>query len=228
MAAELDKESHQLAYEVLKSTASWLEDPDNEILSLLEENDTSVELAADACVHAAHILKKVATDIQLVSGIDDQSEDVTVALDKLRAIANELDSSNDPNLVKKASMLDEILLTVAADVEAQNKFRARMSQKIEALKKNSQQRKIATESASKEEKKEDSKPAEDKSTGSASTRVCREHPGAQLYRMEDGSWKCTLGGETITDERSIENQTKLNTFLNNPMVIESTRENRNR
>jgi len=228
---KINNECHQLAYEVLKSTASWLEDPDNEIFTLLEEHDDSVNIAAMACVEAANILKKANLNIQLVSGIVEQKEDITVALDKLQMLANEFDNSNDPNLIKKASLLDEILLTVAADVEEKARFEERMKQKLAEIK----NRKTATDI---KDKKKDIKVFES-NEAALSTRYCPDHPGEPVLRKGDGIFQCSLDGKiynynegfvTLKGNKvpgsSVENQTKLDTFLQNPFTSSDTRENR--
>lgn len=231
--AKLNTECHELAYEVLKSTASWLEDPDNEIYSLLEEHDSSVEIAARACIEAAAILKKANLDIQIVSGIKEQKQDITVALDKLQSLANEFDDSDDPILMKKAGLLDEILLTVAADIEEKNRFQERINQKIAELK---GKNKIAAETNA--PTKSDKKVYEE-NEASLSTRYCPDHPGVQAMPIEDGVIRCSLDGKTynfkegFTTEKgnvvpgtSIENQTKLDTHFSNPLSTSDTRESR--
>ncbi len=241
---QLNTECHEVAYEVLKSTAGWLEDPDNEIYSLLEEHEPSVEIAAKACVACAAILKKATLDIQIVSGIEEQKEDMGTALEKLRALADEFDNSGDPTLIKKANLLDEILLTVAADIEEQARFQARMGRKIEDIKKRSQdmkEAKTATESASKS-----SEPASvthgrtyEENEASLSTRYCPDHPGVQVLRKGDGVIQCSLDGKTYDFNEgfttakgnkvpgaSVDRQTDLDTHMSNPLASEQTRETR--
>jgi hypothetical protein len=241
--AQLDAECHEIAYEVLKSTASWLENPDNELFSLLEEHEPSIEIAARACITAAEVLKKASLDIQLVSGIQEQKQDVVTALDKLRALANEFDESGDPSLMKKASLLDEILLTVAADVEEQSRFRAKMNNKIAEIKKRSQYMKdikTATEPTSKAQNtSEPHGKIYEENEASLSTRYCPDHPGESVFRKGDNIVQCPLDGKTYDFKdgfttakgnkipgTSVENQTKLDSHVSNPLATEETRESR--
>ena len=233
---KLNNECHQLAYELLKSTASWLENHDNEIFTLLEEHDDSVNIAAKACVEAAEILKKANLDIQIISGIQEQRKDVTHALEQLQSLANDLDSSGDPNLIKKASLLDEILLTVAADVEEKKRFEDRMNQKIAEIKnKKTNKKALAGESKAKEGK------VFEENEASLSTRYCPDHPGEPVLRIGDGIVQCSLTGKIynynegfVTEKgnkvpgTSVENQTNHDTHLSNPLSVSDTRESRQR
>lgn len=238
---QLNTECYEVAYEVLKSTASWLEDADNEIYSLLEEHEPSVEIAARACIQAAEILKKATLDIQIVSGIQEQKEDMATALEKLRVLADEFDNSGDAILMKRAGLLDEILLTIAADVNEQTKFRTRMNEKINEIKKRSQDlNKIATEPNNSQST--DNTPRGknyEENEASLSTRYCPDHPGVQVYRQEDNVVQCSLDGkvydykEGFTTAKGnrvpgtmVENQTKLDSHVSNPLATEDTRETR--
>lgn len=137
---ELRKQNHLLAYDLLKSFAGWLDNPENEVFSLLEFDQDSLSVAANANVLAAAILRKAAMDIQLTSGIEDTNKyefDISDALENLVSMANEFDNSNDPTLVKKASLIDEILLTLSSSIDEQEKFKKAMDDKIEDIKKRS-------------------------------------------------------------------------------------------
>jgi hypothetical protein len=137
---ELKKKNHLFAYDLLKSFANWLDDPNNEVFNLLEFDDNSLSVAANANVLAAAILRKAALDIQLVSGIEDTNKydfNVSDALDSLVSMANEFDNSNNPDLIKKANLIDEIILTMSSTVEEQEKFKYAMDKKIEDIKKRS-------------------------------------------------------------------------------------------
>ena len=154
--AKLNHEAHIVAYDLLNSTANWLEDPNNEVYGCLEDNEESLTIAAHACLLASAILKKATLDIQLISGIEDTDmTKIEAALNKLQALADELDSSGDSRLQKKAGVLDEILLTVAADVEEKNRYKQEWSKRIKEIKQRAAQAntqtKVATESASKSE-----------------------------------------------------------------------------
>ena len=66
---ELQIKSHQIAYDIIKSTASWLENPDNEVFGLFEFDEDSLNIAAKASIIASEVLKKAALDIQIASFI---------------------------------------------------------------------------------------------------------------------------------------------------------------
>lgn len=233
----LDDECHKVAYEVLKSTAGWLENPDNEIYSLLEEHVPSVEIAAKACVMAANILKKASLEIQLVSGVAESKNNISTALEKLQVLANEFDNSGDPTLMKKASVLDEILLTVAADMEAQSNFKKQMQSKIDQIKKNHAAAKngIVSEATEEKESKPNYKTYEE-NEASLSTRYCPDHPGVQVFPKGDDIVQCTLDGKIYNYKEGftlangnrvpgtcVENQTHLDAHINNPLVVEVSR-----
>jgi hypothetical protein len=232
----IDKDCHQLAYEILTATASWLENPDNELLSLLEEDDDSINIAATACVTAAHILKNATLQIQNVTGIPSEKKDVSRALEALQSIANELDSSDDPNLVKKAGLLDEILLTVAADVEEQARYRERINAKIKEIKARAEERaKLGTEPANKQQPQQQQPNVKQgkqyaPNEASLSTRYCPDHPGVQGYRKGDGVMQCPMDGKTydfnegfttMTGSKipgtKVNEQTSMDQFLTNPL-----------
>lgn len=135
---ELKEKNHLLAYDLLKTFAKWLDSPDNEVFCLLEYDENSLKVAANASVLAAAILRKAAFDIQLISNIADTNKyeyDMSDALKNLESLANELDSSDDPELVKKASLIDEILITLSSSVDEQEKFKKAMDKKINDIKK---------------------------------------------------------------------------------------------
>jgi len=140
---ELKKQNHLFAYDLLKSFAGWLDNPDNEIFSLLEFDENSLSVAANANVLAAAILRKAAMDIQLASGIEDTNKyefDMSDALENLVSMANEFDNSGDPTLMKKASLIDEILITMSSSIDEQEKFKKAMDKKIEDIKKRSKEK----------------------------------------------------------------------------------------
>ncbi len=222
---DLKKDDHLQSYDLLKSTASWLENPDNEFFALLEDHDESLEVVARACVIASALLKKAALDIQVISGIQDTNKydrDMADAIENLKTVANELDATGDEKLMKQAGMLDDILLTVASSAEATEKFKKEMAQKLVNIKKKSNQNKLnliaasEKDQASTPDKKKDYRPLE---TG-LSSRQCPDHPGNGLIRVSDGVYQCSLdkkeydfvNGYTLMNGRKVpgscvENQT---------------------
>ena len=198
---KLKKQAHLSAYDLLKSTASWLDNPDNEVYALLEFDEDSLNITAKACTLASAILQKAALDLQVVSGIEDTNKysfDMADALDGLNSLASEFEISNNPDLVKKASLLEDILLTISSSVEEQSKFKQAIQKKIEDIKKKSKQANsvIKVESAESKSSTDNEKGKELRPLQSTlSTRSCPDHPGVMLVRISDGLCYCPLNGK---------------------------------
>lgn len=195
---KIKKQAHLAAYDLLKSTAAWLDDPDNEVYALLEFDEDSLNITAKACTLASAILQKAALDIQMVSGIEDTNKysyDMVDVLDGLNSIASEFELSDNPDLVRKASLLEDILLTITSTVEEQAKFKSAVQKKIEDIKKKSKEAGsvIKAESAAEKEtpKNKELRPLEAPLT----TRHCSDHPGVMLVRISDGVFYCPLNGK---------------------------------
>src|SRR5208283_3475607 len=99
--------------ELLHAMAAWLESPNNEALLLAEADETSMQVVAESCVLAAALLKKAADE---VDAIEPPTESVLTPeyIEETAVLAAALDSSDDPQLKRVASVLDELLLTIAA------------------------------------------------------------------------------------------------------------------
>lgn len=197
---DLKVKSHLLAYDLLKSQASWLENPNNEIFSLLEFDDDSLNIAAKASIIAAEVLKKAAVDIQLTSGITDTnkySKDVIDAMNDLRALADEFDASGNDQLMKKAGLLDEILITMASGVEEKQELEKKFNKKIadikERIKNNKTEKTIVT--AERDEKKDSKKlrPLE----APLQSRYCPSCHAGQMSRLRDDVWYCSTCSNQI-------------------------------
>jgi len=197
---DLKTKNHLLAYDMLKSIASWLDNPENEVFSLLEFDEDSLSVAANANVLAAAVLRKSAMDIQLTSGIEDSNKyeyNVSDALETLVSMANDFDTSSNPELIKKAGLIDEILLTMSASIEDQEKFKSSMDKKIEDIKKRS-----AAKEKMPEKKSEASIDDTDKGTyrplqAPLSTRSFPGAPGQMMVRVTDDLWYNIDTGEQI-------------------------------
>ena len=199
---EIRTKCHLNAYDMLKSLATWLEDPDNEVFSLLEDDGDSLHVVAEASVLAAALLKKAALDIQIVSGIEDTNKyesDITDALSNLQTLANELDSSKDPELMKKASVIDEILLTMASSVEEQRAFKKNMESKIADIKRKADEtKKEKSEEGKKKASIDDTDGKEYRPLQTAlSTRSFPGAPGDMMARLRDDVWYNINTGEQV-------------------------------
>lgn len=187
---KLNEESHICAHEVLHSTARWLEDPNNEIYALLEDNDQSLKVAAEYCIIAAQMLKKASVDVQLVSGVEYKEKGIVEAMESLKAMADSFDQSENPELQKRASVLDEIMTIIADDAAAQRERKEAYDKRIESIK-NKVNGKVVEKKAQEVGKKP---PKED--TGSLSTRYCPDHHGVSTYRKSDVEWQCPIDGKS--------------------------------
>src|SRR5579885_1262210 len=103
--------------EMLNAIASWLESPNNEALLLSEYHEDSMKVVAESCILAAALLKTAASE---VDGIEPppESKITPESIEEIASLATALDSSGDPALKKQASVLDELLLTIAAPPNA--------------------------------------------------------------------------------------------------------------
>lgn len=180
---------------MLNTIASWLENPDNEILLLAEDDDDSLVVTVQACVQAAAILKKAAEDVEQIEP-QEEGNITPENLDKIAAIADMFDKSGDSELQKQASVLDELLLTISSPENAYKKKLAEADRRLEALKdKYEGNKKIEDE----QYQVEDIRKELDKSgllqnrvqDTSLSTRYCPDHVGESLGRQGD-VWQCAL------------------------------------
>lgn len=128
------------------------------------------------------------------------------SLTEMAAIAAEFDKSGDPMLMKQAQVLDEILLTIGAQKEAVAAAKRAQDEEITRLK---------SLAAEKEDNKKDpytvAKKFHDKDNHVAeaqaaidkvkefrpmeaplNTRTCPDHPGAQMARVAENTYQCSL------------------------------------
>jgi hypothetical protein len=229
--------------DLLTAVANWLESPENEAVLLAEYHDDSLEVVASALIEAAHALRKGASAVEAVEP-KVESVITSESLEEMAAVAAAFDASGDELLMKQASVLDEILLTIAAPKNAVLQARLAQDKKIEDLKK-------VREEYTEPKKVLDEKLADQKKTIEDSdamktyrpleaplqTRYCPDHPGAQMARVAESTFQCDMdkkvynfeaGFETLKGNKvpgtSVENQTPSTTELSNTMF--DTREGR--
>ncbi len=194
---------------MLYAIASWLENPNNEALLLAEYDDECLKVVAESCVSAAQTLKVAADQ---VDRIEPPAESVINAesIEDLANLASALDSSDDPNLKKQASVIDELLLTIAANPEVLSEKRAASDKKIDEIARKYQNPKKELEEVN---KIADSKKAIDKSPmtkeyrimeAPLSTRYCPDHAGAQISRIGEHLWQCELDKKTYNFDTGFE------------------------
>lgn len=173
--------------------ASWLEDSENDLIVNAEGNDECLTAVASALVKAAEALKEGAEQVSEV-----EPAWTAEKLDELAAVAAAFDESGDELLRKQASVLDEILLTIAAPRGAQSEFREAIDDRIEQLKK---KYKGSKEHQDEINKVSDSIKAIEKSPvykqyrpleQPLSTRYCPDHPGGLVVRVGEHTWQCVM------------------------------------
>lgn len=227
--------------EMLQAIASWLEDPNNEALLIAEYDEDCLNVVAESCIEAAALLKKAAAR---VDQMEPPTESVVTSesLDKLADIAAAFDESGDPELIAQASVIDELLLTIATPpnsiqgkVAAEDKRIDSLKEKYENVSKQLRENNKISEA---EKAIEKSKMTEASILeGSLSTRTCPDHPGAQMARLGEHQWQCELDKKTFNYQTGFEmangmkvpggdvsNQTKMETPESH--AIFNTRESR--
>lgn len=191
--------------QLLNVMASWLENPDNEMMLLAEDDEACLKVVAESCIEAAHRLRVAA---EQVDALEPQAESKLTpeAIDGVAALAEALDSSEDPELKKQASVLDELLLSIAAPPNAYAARKDLEDNRIEVLKKKYEQpRKDLHEanliglSEKGVEKSEFTKriPINELPLN---TRYCPDHPGVQIARVGEHMYQCEMDKKTYNFE----------------------------
>lgn len=191
--------------ELLNAIASWLESPNNEALMLAESDAECAGIVAESCVLAAQLLKTAADHVDVLEP-PPESLITPESIDGVAALASALDSSGDPELKKQASVIDELLLTIAAPPNVLAARKDLEDNRIEELKKKYENPRQELE---KTNKIADSNKAIDKSQftkeykileAPLSSRYCPDHPGAQISRIGEHMWQCDLDKKTYNFE----------------------------
>lgn len=238
---ELDKS--KTINEQLISIANWLENPENELF--VNCDDGKLEIVAAILVSAADTLKEGA---EIVAEPVNTKESLITpeSLDEIAAMANALDASDDEALQKQASVLDELLMTISADRSALLNFKLAEDKRLDELKKKYENVKKQLDEMGKiaDAVKEIEKSPAMKEYRSLEfplkTHYCPDHAGAQISRVDQDAWKCSLDGKTYNYAEgftlmdgskvpggSVEGQSNIQQYMNNHQVFdEDTRENR--
>lgn len=245
------------ASDILEAIASELENSDNVALTSSDEGD--LEIVAEACVAASRIFREAAKKVKKCpcsKGKCECDEDcgyckktkkasllTPEALEEIVAIAAEFDASGDHLLQKQASVLDEILLTIAAPKGLKAAAAEAEDKRIESLKKQYSETK---ENLDKNIKVSDIKKDIEKSPyykqyrpleEALSGRHCVDHPGVMVKRVAEHEYQCPLDGKVYNWETgfrtdkgnvipggSVDEQTKMSVV--EPHEIFDTRESR--
>lgn len=133
------------------------------------------------------------------------SDGISVAaLDEMAVLASEFDDSGDPFLMKQASVIDEILLTIGTNAKAFAAAKQAKEAEIEKIRERARNpetkeytlvkaehdRQNNVEEARKAiaDRVKDYRPLE----AALSTRTCPDHPGAQMGRIAESTYQCSL------------------------------------
>jgi hypothetical protein len=183
--------------EMLNAIASWLESPNNEAILLAEYDDECLKVVAESCVQAAALLKITAETVEDIEP-PEESKLTPESLDGLVQIATAFDASGDPELKKQASVIDELLLTIASPPNALSSIKEAEDKKIDELQR---KYKKPSEELERLNKVSDSLKAIEKSQmtkdmrpleGSLSTRTCPDHHGCQMARIGEDEFQCNI------------------------------------
>lgn len=183
--------------DMLHAIASWLESPNNEALLLAEADDKCMQIVTEACVLAAALIKNAAEEVDLIEP-PEESKITPDAIENLASLAATFDASGDPELKKQASVLDELLLSIAAPPNQTNNIKAAENARLETLKQkyqNPSKDLFETNKLAEVEKGiNDSGMLKEYRILEAplSTRTCPDHPGAQISRIAEHTWQCSL------------------------------------
>lgn len=192
--------------EMLQAIASWLESPNNEAMMLAEYDNACLEVVANSCLTAAAELKKAAAQVDELEP-KPVSHLTPEALDDLAQIAEAFDNSENEDLKKQASVIDELLHTLAAAPDAYTTRQVVIDSGIEEARRKFQEPKVKPNP---EEKKiADAEKAIEDSGMTKNYRVleaplqsrsCPDHAGTPISRVGDSSWQCPLDGKVYNYE----------------------------
>lgn len=191
--------------ELLNAMASWLESPNNEAMLLAETDEKCMHVVAESCVLAAELLRKAADEVDVIEP-PTESKITPQSIEETAALAAALDQSGDPQLQKMASVLDELLLTIAAPPNAYAERKDLLDSRSDEIKKKYEQPREMLHDYNKIGVSEQ---AIDKSSftkdyrileAPLSSRYCPDHPGAQIARVGEHVWQCELDKKTYNFE----------------------------
>jgi hypothetical protein len=183
--------------EMLNAIASWLESSNNEALLLSEYNEDCMKVVAESCVLAAALLKQAADEVEEIEPAA-ESKITPESVEQIASLAAIFDASGDSELKKQASVLDELLLTIAATPSLLSEKKAAGEYRLEELAKkykNTNKELAETHKLADVEKKiNDSQMTKSYRIleHPLSTRYCPDHAGAQITRVGEHMWQCGL------------------------------------
>lgn len=193
--------------EMLTAIASWLESPNNEAVLLAEYHEDSLKVVAESCVLAAALLKNAADQVSEIEP-PEPSKVTPEAIEGIAALAAAFDASGDPGLKKQASVLDELLLSIAAPPPEGRKdlLDARtdeLKKKYEDPRKELHDINMIAKSEKAIEKSQMTKEFKILEAP-LSSRYCPDHPGVQIARVGEHMWQCELDKKSYNFETGFE------------------------
>lgn len=197
--------------EKLMLIAEWLESSENDLLVNAEFDDVCLNVVANSLVKAASAIKEGAEELAKVEPVEITEQQ----LEELASVAGILDETGDETLMKQASVLDELLLTLAAPRGQIAQFRETIDDRIEELKKKYKNTKEKQDDLNKvSDAIKDIEKAPVYKTyrpleAPLSTRTCLDHPGSPLMRVGEHTWQCAL------DKKIYNYETGFKTMQNN-------------
>jgi hypothetical protein len=195
--------------EMLMAIANWLESPDNEALLLAEYDEDCLKVVAASCVDAATALKIAAETVENIEPAE-ESHITSESIESVANLAAALDSSGDPELQKQASVLDELLLSIAAPPNAASQIKQLQDNRLVALKRKYED---PREELKKTNMIDRAEKAIDKSDMTKrltilevplSSRYCPDHPGVQIARVGEHIWQCEMDKKTYNFDSGFE------------------------
>lgn len=196
--------------------------PVEDLLDLVSDDQEVLELLMNSFVKIQNEFNSLCKNIRdlnesrgTVTNEDEKNEELSedmAHLDDLMLVANKLDESDDPELHKCASVLDQLLLNFAhvsrsalkqAELSQIEKLKQKYrEEEVDKLYKNPKENlhnQIKASEIAKEinDSVKQFRPLEH----ALSTRTCPEHPGAQLQRVGEYNYQCDLD-KKVYDFRS--------------------------
>lgn len=199
------KDLKKIIDELKKCAANLHSDHPAMIAAEKTGNDIVLGIVSEALTVASTALNDAVDVLNGVTSEWDDEEFTEETLGEIAALASKFDSSGNSLLMKQASVLDQILLTIAAPKGAKEEFLKTQDAEIEKLRAKFREESLhSCYSKAKEESDKDIKVAEmakaiDKGVkeyrpmeAPLSTRTCPDHPGAQVMRIADSVYQCDL------------------------------------
>lgn len=196
---------HKKALNLIREQIKNLENPDQPVLVAADEAGGAIlDVVAKAVLRAKFALMEAESELVRNYGED---EPVLTAsdFDDLAKMAEEYDKSGQPELIRRASVLDQILLTIGTPKGSLEAFKQAEDKEIQKLRAKYREEdgnryyKGPKTEHDKDMKVADSIKAIDNSIkeyrpleAPLSTRTCPDHPGAQLARIGEDVYQCSL------------------------------------